>query len=222
MCTLENPMQLRKMFSFAHALLMTSRRTWHLKTFNLKNAQALVFITLFKNLVAFHGFLNQVSTSWLGPSDYFLMSHLRFLQLPYRIMSPETKWLTYRNHILTNEPWPIKSSHPGKPSFSTFLRPSISHQNTSKTHQAIYHSVFFPTHIIQCNLSFLSTQSTDFCHHIPAPGWWCLKLLFISFSFCSFFLAPRCMSWLGLSLDSWVLGPFSKNKAKKEGLVQIV
>lgn len=96
------------MFNFAHALLMTSRRNWHLKTFNLKNVQALVFITLFKLSVAFHGILNQILTSWLAPSDYFLRSHLRFLQLPYKMMSPETKWPMYWNHIPTNEPWPIK------------------------------------------------------------------------------------------------------------------
>lgn len=112
----------------------------------------------------------------------------------------------------------------GKPSCSTSLQSFIAYWNTSKTHQALYSSVFFPTHIVQCNLLLLSTQSTNSCHDVYAPGWWCFKMLFISFRFCSFFLAPWWMSWIWSVFRhrSLRLIFMLTHEAKQEGLVRTV
>lgn len=151
-------------------------------------------------------------------------SHFSFPQLPHVNWPPQTKWSTYWNHISTNEPWPIKPPLSGNPSCSTSLQSFIAYWNTSKTHQALYSSVFFPTHIVQCNLLLLSTQSTNSCHDVHAPGWWCFKMLFISFCFCSFFLAPWWMSWVwSVSRHRSLRLIFMlKHAAKKEGLVHRV
>lgn len=126
MCTIENSMQLRKTFSFAHALLMTSRRSWHLKTFNLKNAQALVFITLFKT---FGGF------PWLSNSS------LNLLAWPFRL---SISWGLTLGFFSS----PLGSCHQRQNALCIEIPfPPMSHEPLSHLFLENLHSLHFSSHL---------------------------------------------------------------------------